>query len=821
MRHGDGNLRALMERVIVWHRWSAPPEPSPEAIAAATSWRNAARDRFAQSGAELLFELGGSVAFALDVAHVVRAVELCMSALRDAKQDESAGGVACGITLGSIARSSATSAYVGDALDRAQVLANAAAAQEIMLDAAVRAEAAGAFLFEREVTFGDGPSAAVLDRNYPRKSDCQRALQKMTPPTLLHGGQPQLEPLRKLAALPGRQRALVIAPHGFGVSAWLAQFADELQPAAWLDLRAHGASLAPLSALMYALRRLPEALLPERVLCGESEREVSARAHLVAIREGDAVARREAIGAVRHYLGRIGEGGRRVLITVDPAPLVDPSSVGVVTEACRDAQLNVLAIVRTLLDAKPPTAFTRDGDLLELRLTELDKHEARALAASLLRVELPNDIARRAASLGGGTPLAVAEAVRGLVAAGDVIFEDGAFRWRRGPAGKLAALPLEALLEERIDGLAGPLRRALEVLTALPDPDDTALAVEVARANGLLEDTWARALEELAGLGFAAVTNQRAQLAAIVRLVLRSMSTPGRDRELHRSVAGALEHQPHAQGRFARANYAYYLAHAGRKAEAASILLDVAALAGQLGYLRSGVRLAAAAVESDSSQPTRTRAAQIAQRLAASQPTLAEGATRSTNTNLPAVSLKREASSDARPAPSSSVQGFAGEARNRAVEALLARDYDEIDRAIELLTAAGYDGASIERLRVVTLLIKGDFAGAHSLLGRLRTDDEGADGLRTPPQLTLTAALASLVTGEFKQAVRDGMEALARTLEAHDALGQRASLSVLSLCYRSLGRDADAARFANAAITGAIPGSTRLRGGEVGGSSST
>lgn len=807
-----------MERVIVWHRWSVPPEPSPEAIGAATAWRDAARDRFAQTGAEVLFELGGSIAFALDVAHVVQAVELCMSALRDAKQDEAAGGVACGITLGFIARSGAAT-YVGDALDRAQVLANAAAAQEIMLDAAVRAAAAGAFLFEREVTFSDGPSAAVLDRNYPRKSDCQRALFSLGQVPLLADEHPPLAPLHQLAEGLEPKRVLVIAPHGFGFSAWLARFAAAIRPTLWLDVHANGAVLAPLSGLMHALARLPEELSPERVLRGTGERDAQARAQLVSIRQGDAVARRDAIVALRHFFARVAERGGRLLVTVDPAPLVDPSTVGVIAEACRDHQLPVLAVVRTLVDAKPPSGFARDGELVQVRLTELGKLEGRALAANLLGVELPSDIARRAASLGGGTPLAIAETVRLLVSAGDIVFEDGGFRWRRGPTGNLTAQSLEALLEERIDGLAAPLRRALEVLAALPDPEDTALAIEVARANGLMDDAWTRAVDDLAGLGFVSTRpgphGPSAQIAAVVRVVLRAMSTPGRDRELNRSVASALEHRPDAQGRFARANYAYYLAHAARKADAATILLDVAALAGQMGYLRSGVRLAAAAVESDTSPQTRARAAQIAQKLAE---THSDTTARSTHTNLPAIAAKRDATGG-HPLPADGSDSMAGETRQRAVEAMLARDYDEIDRAIELLTAAGYDGASIDRLRVVTLLIKGDQAGAETLLARLRSEDDAGDG-HSPktPQLTLTAALTALATGELKQAVRESLSALARTREARDALGQRASLSVLSLCYRGLGRTADAARFAEAAIGGVFPGSPRLRETEVGGS---
>jgi len=755
--------------------------------------------RFLKVDAEVLMELGGTAVFALAPSQLARAVELCLLAIRDAEREEVSGGIACGIAMGTIELAPPPGGWLGDAIDRAQALANVAESHELLLDPAAQSAVSGVFLFAREESFGLGLSGAVIDRAFPRRAECQRSLAHLGRPPFSGDGQAQFESLRRLAKGRGRQRVLLIGPHGIGVGQWIARIADELAPPLWLDVRTLGASLAPLSGLMYALRRLPEAATPERLLQRGDDADQQALTALSAIRSGRAVSRRDAVLSLRQYVGRAGESGRRALLSVDPAPLIDPSTVGVVAEAVREGGPDALVMMRLLLDSKPPEAFARGGGLSEIRVRGLSLHEARALASSMLGIDPPNDLARRAAAMGGDNPLAVAEALRVLVASGDVVFEQDVFRWRRGPAGRLDTMGVEALIEERVDALAAPLRRALEVLATVPDPDDRVLTQEVAATDGLLEDTWQRAVEELEVLGLVQLS-RGVDMSAIVRQVVQATMAPARTLELHRTVASALSTRIGAEDGFAQATVAYYLAHSGRREEAANIFLDVAARAGEHGFLRSGVRLAAAAVECDNSDSTRARAAQIAERLSERQPAPVRAALGTVAPSAP--SGQRESSE--LPAPTSASasgvvpQGLASEARARAVQALLARDFDEVDRAIELLVAAGRDGLSVDRLRTVTLLVKGEHNAARALLERLR-EGESEQRLRTP-RLVLTSALVAIAQGELEPAVRSCLEALARTREAHDTLGERAALSVLSMCYQRLGREADARRLAGAAL---------------------
>jgi hypothetical protein len=773
-----------MERVIVWHRWSPPAEPSREAMAFALGWRDVSRERFLAADAESLVELGGSAVFSLPVTKLARAIDLCLSAVRDAEREESnAGGLSFGIAIGHIDRVPAgDGSWVGDALDRAQGLANAAGAHEVLIDASAQAAAANLYLFTGEVAVG-ASLGTVVDRVFPRRADCARALAHLQKPPFAAEGQAQFEALCRLARSAGRHRVLLVGPQGSGIGQWIARIASEVAAPAWLDIRAPGASLAPLSGLMYALRRLPPEAAPERVLAAEDAAALQA---LVAIRAGQGVARRDAVLALRQYVLRCAHDGRRALISVDPTAAIDPGTVGVIAETARENGPDLLLIMRLLVDAKPPESLR--GGLAEVRVRGLSAIEARALAAAMLGEDKPGDIARRAAAMGGGSPQAVAEALRVLVAAGDVVWEAGAFRWRRGPAGRLNTLRLETLLEERFDALAAPLRRALEVLATVPDADDRALCAEVAAADGLLEETFARAVEELDTLGLARVDARGTAVSETMRGVVHAAMTPARTVELHRNVAQALEKRLAGDHDFARATHAYYVARGGQVTQAAELFLEVAARAGQHGFVRSGVRLAAAAVEADPSERTRGRAAAIAERLSERQ---LSPKTPLTGTSPILLPHKGDA-----PPPRPPID-VATQASARAVQAIMARDFDEVERAVELLVAAGRDGASVDRLRAVTLLVKGDRDGASLLLARLQ---DAANGHGDSPRLLLTQALVAIASHELRDAVRTGLRALSLARQAHDRAGERACLSVLALCYGALGREVEAQRLAQAAL---------------------
>lgn len=421
------------------------------------------------------------------------------------------------------------------------------------------------------------------------------------------------------------------------------------------------------------------------------------------------------------------------------------------------------------------------------------------MAQSMLGRATPNDVARRAAAMGGDTPLGVAEAVRVLIASGDVIYDGEKFVWRRGPAGRLNTLSSEALLEERIDQQDATITRVLEVLSSVPDPNETSLVLRVAEADGLSNADVERAYDELSRQSLIDRVERAALLSPMVRTVVEAAMPPARLAEVNRFIATALEQRMRKDQGFARATLGYYLAHGGRQDEAVEALLEVARTAGQRGFLRSGVRLAAAAVECDPSPKTRQRAAQLAQ--AMNERARAKRRPAEAQSIPPAPST-----SQALPVPEEPAPPLASEAVSRAIEAMIARDFDAVDRSIELMVAAGRDGPAVDRLRAMSMLSRGDRDGALRALERSRpSQPPKADDAR----VLLTQALVQLENDELEPGVRSALRALAFARRASDIPGERAALQTMALFYRRLGRHDDAQKLEVAASSvGTLPRAT-------------
>jgi hypothetical protein len=772
-----------MERLIVWHRWCPPPEPTPEAVAQAAIWRIGARGRFLREGAELIAEVGGSAVFSLDPADTVRAVELCLS-INDEVEKEGAeyGQVTHALAVGVLERPHAQGAHVGDALDRAQALANRARPSEIVLDPAAQGAAAAVFLFSRALSAGPAVQGEVIDRAHPRRRDCRSGLAHLNGPQLHGAAQAQLGMLRQVAQSAGRHRVVLVGAYGSGTGSWLRHVAHEVKPALWLDVRALSTALAPLSGLSYALRRLPANEAPEALFDLQAETDRAALAVLVDIRRGEAVARRDAVNAVQKLLARaLKRSQQRGWLTVSPAPLVDPATIGVVSEVGRDGGPDCFTLLRVPPDARPPESFARGGNLAEIRVPPMTQSEGRALAQSMLGKLTSQDIARRAAAMGGNTPLGVAEAVRVLIATGDVIADGGKFRWRRGPAGRVATLTIEGLLEERVDEVSYDARRLLEALATVPDPDESELVAAVADADGLSQGARELALEELVGQALVDRNERGLSLSRYVRSVVEQAMPPARLAELSRFVAEGLERQAPGEDAYARATLAHYVARGGKPSEAANMLLAVALSAGQLGFVRSGVRLAAAAVECEPSEEVRARAAAIAEKLS-------ERSGQAPPRRLP--SERPQAFSES--AAPTGTRPLADKAMAQAVDAIMHRDFDGVDRALELVVAAGRDGPPVDRLRGLVQLAQGDSDSAQRLLLRARMrehEEQGSESTRT----AIATAILLAETGQASGGVREALRALQIARATKDGPGEQAALRTLALCFERLGRTDDAA----------------------------
>jgi tetratricopeptide (TPR) repeat protein len=799
-----------MERLIVWHRWCPPPEPSPEAAAQASLWRIQARERLLGLGAELVAELGGTLVAALLREQLAAAIEACLSLSREVEQEEDleVGSVAHAITMGALDRPHAQSPLVGDALDRAQALANFASAGDVVLDERARSLVAASYLFAGELRAGATVSGILLDRDYPHRARCADALSRLLPPTMPTTAQIQFESFRRLAAGTGRQRVLLIAPYGSGASAWIARVAAEQRPSTWLYVRSLGAGFAPLSGLRYALLRLFGTTSIEQVLSGPEEPDRQALATLKAVREGRVALRRDAIMALRQYVGRSWEKtGRRPLISVNPTALIDAATLGVVAEVAREGGPDCLVVMRLLPDGKAPEAFARGGGLAELRVPALSQPEARSFAQSMLGKTATPDIPRRAAAMGGSSPLGVAEAVRVLVSSGDVVPDREGFRWRRGPAGRASAVGIDVLIEERIDQLEEATQRVLQVLAWAPDPSEHALIAEVAQLDGVAQAALEGAIEELESKCLVDRHGVEVNVSHTVRNVVLASMSPARASSLSLRVAAVLAKRTAEPALFARAEIAFYMARGGRPQNAVDTLLEAAMAAGQHGFVRSGVRLAAAAVECSPSPETRQKAAKIAESLGravvAPAPPVADARSAQTakeERREPGLAAETMAEAARAPAAGAFPTQLATEAMKQAIMALRSQDFENVDRALELLVAAGQDGPHVDRIRAMAQIERGDRTAAAHLLARARAR---AAGEREAPRTTLSRALLLFSSAEPQAAIRETLRALAETRAVGDRAGESASLLTLAAFYRKLGRVRESSALEQAAASAA------------------
>jgi tetratricopeptide (TPR) repeat protein len=165
------------------------------------------------------------------------------------------------------------------------------------------------------------------------------------------------------------------------------------------------------------------------------------------------------------------------------------------------------------------------------------------------------------------------------------------------------------------------------------------------------------------------------------------------------------------------------------------------------------------------------------------------------------------------PASQESVQlspeKLAEQAVDQALRGIRSRDFESVDRALELMVAAGRDGAYVDRIRGLSRLEKGDRSAAVQLFARARSRERNQDG----PRVRLTHALVAFHDNDLPGAIREALRALALTRARGDLLGETAALRALSAFYQALGREAEAEELFQ------LAGRTRLPEPAVSGSS--
>ncbi len=725
-----------MERVVLWHRCFPPTRAeldSPEVI---ERWLEELRLRAYTVGGSVLARAGGSIAIAFGAHDLESAIDLALDVL-DEVEDGALGGLPVAIGVGMGVVQETPEGPLGSAIDRAQLLANRARKGELVVDAATQEVAQAQFLFDRGV--GGGAAAlrgAAIDRKVPRRATARLSVAYLGRPRIPDRLREELGHIEELAASSESACVVLRAPSGAGATGYLAMLEQDLKPPMVLHVAGVPGALEPLGSLRFALKRALEEQpdLPE-----------SLAAVVQQLVDGEPPPREALDTALVEGLGTVG----RPWFFLDPIGLVDVETLRLIARIAK--QTPVFVAVRSAVEAPVPAPL-ESLTFESFVLPPLRSEDAKAVARTILGEDEDADIVRRVAVLGGDTVVGIEEAARTLVASGDLVHDGDSFRWRGKPRTGARAIPIDALLQERLTSLEELPMRMLETVCVCPQGIASSELSYVAEADGLDEG---RQGEALSRLRQEALVDQRNEPSSehLRQMVILSMPS-ARLAELHRFLADAIAM---GSGPLAWATVGFCQAEGGQPEDGARALLEAADKALDLQLEDGARRLAAAAVKIFPSADTRAAAARISRA---------------------AVSVEG-------PRPKGDRISL------RAVHALMKGDVEAVERALDMAVAEGRDLAATDRVRAMAFLARGDTASAMAAMARARNASEGNLKSRTRDALTL--AWIFLQSGEIEHCVRAALDALAAARRTEDDRGEAAALKTLASAYARAERPEDEA----------------------------
>jgi hypothetical protein len=512
--------------------------------------------------------------------------------------------------------------------------------------------------------------------------------------------------------------------------------------------------------------------------------------------------------AIGIFFERVGPKGAppRSWVFLTPLALCDAASIEALVAAVEQGAPIALG-GRYPIEAKLPSGLT--GPVEELLLPPLRTSDARVVAEGVLGDGTDPEVVRRLAVLGGESPLGVVEVARALCASGDLDHEGGSFVWRGAARAGPSAIPLEDVVEERLERLDDETRRVLEAVSVSPEGAARDLVEAVAVRDGVGEKARARALARLAreawllapdrwsvkiGDESGARHERPCPSSSFVRRLVVTAMPPSRHAELHRFVAEGLVERGAEERTLAslRAELGWYEMEGGLD-RGAERLAEVARVAIDRGYRRAASRIASLLAN------TGVADAEAITRAAATMPPPApwedESAPSSSEFSLDAlepdgsVPLATLAAPERPRRVSEPVAAGRSSFVASAEDAVRRRDLAALEELMQRAVASGSDMAAVARFRALADLLRGDVGGARRALAKARGYRRGTRG---DPRESIAEAAVALGSGNPAAAVRLGLRALALARRASDKRGESAAMRTLAACYRALGREADA-----------------------------
>jgi hypothetical protein len=202
-------------------------------------------------------------------------------------------------------------------------------------------------------------------------------------------------------------------------------------------------------------------------------------------------------GAVAHLMPRLGDtvpdraellrrvadgliaeaGGRRLLVAIDDAHLLDDSSAALVHHFATATPVTILVTTRSETPAPDPiVALWKDTGAERFEIQALSRGEAAALVDAALGGQVDGSTAQALWRLAQGNPLYLRELILGGLDSGNLACVAGVWRWH----GAIVTSPrLTELIETRLGRLDTVVLELLEVL-ALAEPVDVRLLESLA-----------------------------------------------------------------------------------------------------------------------------------------------------------------------------------------------------------------------------------------------------------------------------------------------------------------------------------------------------
>jgi DNA-binding CsgD family transcriptional regulator len=280
-------------------------------------------------------------------------------------------------------------------------------------------------------------------------------------------------------------------------------------------------------------------------------------------------------------------GSGRLVLGIDDAHLLDPSSAALILELTTTATVFVVLTVRSASSCPDAIAsIWKDGGATRLELTALNQHETESLAEEIAGGAIEQSARRWICQTSLGNALYVRELTRGAQVGGSLTQMNGLWRMTSRPP---VSASLSELITARMTGLPDPSARALE-LAALGEP------LPVSELTGLTSSQTLADLEAR-GLVIVADSTTEAEVSLSHPLygeVIRAGLPAFRRRQAQLELAVAIRNRTHVQPRDL-IRMARWLAQAGEEIPSET-LLEAARAANLSGDPDLGAELAARAV---------------------------------------------------------------------------------------------------------------------------------------------------------------------------------------------------------------------------------